>query len=64
MGTDLVEIMRFGPINFQLISGLSRVGHHRATRNQSIAGRKEVMEGGRKERTIPFGSMPHVIFGV
>lgn len=58
MGTDLVEIMGFGQINFQLISGLSRVGHHKATKNHSIAGRKELIEGGRKERTIPFGNMP------
>lgn len=49
LGTDLVEKMGFGQTNSQLISGLSRVGHHRAASNQNIADRKELMKGGREE---------------
>lgn len=63
----MLEKRDFGQISFQLICGLSSVGHHRATSKQNTA------DGGRKERTIPLGSMIHischtyikvVIFGV
>ena len=64
LGTSLVEKMGFGQIGFWLVSGVSRVGHHRPASDQNIAYRKELMEGGRKERTIPFGSMTRGIFGM
>lgn len=46
--------MDFGQISFQLICGLSSIGHHRTTSKHNIA------DGSRKKRTVLLGSMMHI----
>lgn len=58
------EKMGFGQISFQLISALSRAGHHRVASNQNIADREELMEGGRRGPSHLAVALAHVIFGV